>query len=105
MSRQGRYPPELHERAVPMVFEHRDDYDSQWPAITSIAHKFGMAAETLRKWVRRAEIDQGERPGLTTEERERLRHLERENRELRRTNEILKSASAFFAAELDRQQR
>jgi transposase len=102
MSRQGRYPQELRERAVRMVFEHQDDHPSQWSAITSIASKFGVSAEALRKWVRRAEVDGGIRPGLTTDERERLKLLERENRELRRANEILKSAAAFFGAELDR---
>jgi len=102
MNRQGRYPQELRERAVRMVFEHQDEHPSQWAAITSIAGKFGMTAETLRKWVRRAEIDDGLRPGLTTEERARLKELERENAELRRANEILKSAAAFFGAELDR---
>jgi transposase len=85
-----------------MVFEHQDEHLSQWAAICSIAAKFGISAETLRNWVRRAEIDDGVRPGLTSEERERLKALERENQELRRANEILKSASAFFAAELDR---
>ena len=84
-----------------MVFEHEAEHTSQWAAITSIASKFGMTPETLRIWVRRAEVDGGARPGLTTEERERLRELERENRELRRANEILKAASAFFARELD----
>ena len=102
MTRPGRYPQELRERAVRMVFEHREEHHSQWAAITSIASKFGVSAETLRKWVRRAEVDDGLRPGLTTEERERLKALERENRELRRANEILKSAAAFFGAELDR---
>ena len=102
MTRPGRYPQELRERAVRMVFEHQDEHPSQWAAITSIAGKFGMTAETLRKWVRRAEIDDGLRPGLTTEERARLKELERENAELRRANEILKSAAAFFGAELDR---
>jgi transposase len=102
MTRPSRYPQELRERAVRMVFEHQDEHSSQWAAITSIAEKFGVSSETLRKWVRRAETDGGLRPGLTTDERERLRGLERENRELRRANEILKSAAAFFGAELDR---
>jgi transposase len=102
MTRPGRYPQELRQRAVRLVFEHQDEHPSQWAAITSIADKFGMSAETLRKWVRRAEPDEGLRPGLTSDERERLKTLERENRELRRANEILKSAAAFFGAELDR---
>jgi transposase len=102
MTRRARYPQELRERAVRMVLEHQDEHPSQWAAICSIAAKFGVSSETLRKWVRRAETDEGLRPGLTTKERQRLQQLERENRELRRTNEILKSASAFFAAELDR---
>jgi transposase len=101
MTHRGRYPAEIRERAVRMVFEHEAEHPSQWAAITSIASKFGMTPETLRIWVRRAEVDAGARPGLTTEERERLRELERENRELRRANEILKAASAFFARELD----
>ncbi len=98
-----RYSPEVRERAVRMVFEHQSDHDSQWAAMESIASKIGCTAETLRKWVRRAERDQGIREGMTTDDRERLKGLERENRELRRANEILKTASAFFAqAELDR---
>ena len=101
MTRPGRYPAEIRERAVRMVLEHEAEHTSQWAAITSIASKFGMTPETLRIWVRRAEVDGGARPGLTTEERERLREFERENRELRRANEILKAASAFFARELD----
>jgi len=102
MSRPAKYPRELRERAVRMVLEHRDDYDSQWAAITSIAAKLGIGtAETLRKWVRQAEIDGGARPGVSTAEQLRIRDLERENRELRRANEILKAASAFFARELD----
>ena len=105
MTRRSRYPQEVRERAVRMVVEHQDEHPSQWAAITSIAAKFGVSSETLRKWVRRAEVDEGSRPGLTTEERERLKGLEREVRELRRANEILKSAAAFFGAELDRQPR
>jgi len=105
MDRSTRYPKEVRERAVRLVFEHEREYPSQWAAITSIATKLGMTAETLRKWVRRAETDEGLRPGLTTTERERMKALERENRELRRTNEILKAAASFFGAELDRQHK
>jgi transposase len=101
MTQRPRYPEEVRERAVRLVLEHAAEYASQWAAITSIAAKCGMTAETLRKWVRRAEVDAGRRPGLTTDERKRLQELERENRELRRANEILKSAAAFFARELD----
>ena len=101
----GRYPAELRERAVRMVFEHQREYPSQWKAIESIAEKLDVHRETLRTWVRRAEVDGGRRPGVTSEERARVADLERENRELRRANEILKRASAFFAAELDRPHR
>ena len=101
MTRSNRYPPEVRERTVRLVQEHRDEYTSEWAAITSIAAKCGMTAETLRKWIRRAEVDSGTRRGQTTEERKRLKVLERENRELRRANEILKAASVFFAQELD----
>jgi transposase len=99
--RVGRYPDEVRERAVRMVLEHQDEYPSQWKAIESISAKLSINHETLRIWVRRAETDAGERPGLATDERARLRELERENRELRRANEILKAASALFARELD----
>ena len=102
MSRATRYPQEIRERAVRMVFEQQPEHHSQWATIRSVAGKFGMSPETLRIWIRRVEVDAGHRPGITTEDRERLRVLERENKELRRANEILKSASAFFAAELDR---
>ncbi len=103
MARASRYSPEVRERSVRMVLEHQDEHNSQWAAIGSIAAKIGCTAETLRKWVRQTERDQGRRPGLTTEERERLKQFERENRELRRANEILRKASAYFAqAELDR---
>jgi transposase len=88
-----------------MVFDHQGEYPSQWKAIESIATKLSINHETLRIWVRRAETDAGTRPGLTTDERARMRELERENRELRRANEILKAASAFFGAELDRQSK
>ena len=101
MTRLGWYPVEVRARAVRLVREHEGEYPSQWAAITSIATKCGMTPETLRKWVRSAEVDTGKRPGLTPEERQRLQTLERENRELRRANEILKAASAFFARELD----
>ena len=99
--RVGRYPDEVRERAVRLVLEHQGEYPSQWKAIESISAKLSINHETLRIWVRRAETDAGERPGLTTDERSRLRELEREVRELRRANEILKAASAFFARELD----
>ena len=103
MSRPTRFSPEVRARAVRMVMEHEAAHESQWAAITSIAEKIGCTAETLRKWVRQTERDQGTRPGLTMEERQRLKQLERENVELRRANEILKKASAYFAqAELDR---
>ena len=98
-----RFSPEVRERAVRLVFEHEAEYDSQWAAIGSIATKMGCTPETLRKWVRQAERDQGRRGGVTTSERERFKELQRENRELKRANEILRKASAFFAqAELDR---
>jgi transposase len=98
-----KFSAEVRERAVRMVFEHRSDHASQWAAIVSIAAKIGCTAQTLSNWVRRAERDQGKQPGATTGERERLKALERENRELRQANEILRKASAYFAqAELDR---
>jgi transposase-like protein len=93
----------MRERAVRLVFEQQDAHESQWAAIVSIAEKMGCSSEALRKWVRQAERDTGQRPGLKTNERERLLELERENRELKRANEILRKASAYFAqAELDR---
>src|SRR3990172_10939475 len=103
MPRSGKYPTEVRERAVRLVLEHQADYPSPWAAITSIATKCGMTPETLRKWVRQAEIDAGARarPGVTQDERQRLTQLERENREFRRANDILKAAAVFFARELD----
>ena len=106
MARPSKYPKELRERAVGLVMESRADYPSEFEAIKSIALKLGIgSAETLRKWVRRAEIDGGQRPGVTSEESAQLKALKKENAELRRANEILKAASAFFAAELDRPHR
>jgi len=101
MTKATRYPPERRERAMRLVREHRDEHPSEWAAIESIAGKLGMTPETLRRWLRRDEVDHGQRPGVTSSERERVRELERENRELRRANEILKAASVFFARELD----
>jgi transposase len=101
MTRTNKYSPEVRERAVRMVVEHLDDYSSEWAAITSVSAKLGMTPETLRVWVRRAQIDGGLRPGLSTDERKRMKELEKENRDLRRANEILKDASIFFATELD----
>jgi transposase len=104
MNKSNRFSPEVRERAVRMVQEHRADHPSLWAAIESIAPKMGCSPSTLHDWLRRSEIDSGVREGITTDERERIKALERENKELRRANEILKVASAFFAqAELDRQ--
>jgi transposase len=101
-----QYPRELRERAVRLVTEHRGEYETEYAAIRSIATKLGIStAETLRKWVRQAEVDAGQRPGVSSEESAEIRRLKRENAELRRANEILKAASAFFAAELDRPQQ
>lgn len=103
MSRQNRYSPEVKERAVRLVLENQAEHDSQWAAIKSIAAKVGCTPEALRRWVRQVERDQGSRAGLTTSERDQLKQLQRENFELKRANEILRKASAFFAqAELDR---
>ena len=103
MSQRIRYSQEVRERAVRMVIEHKGDYASQWEAIRSIAEKIGCSPESLRKWLRRTEVDSGSRPGATSDERARMKDLEKENRELRRANEILRKASAYFAqAELDR---
>jgi len=98
-----KYAPEVRQRAVRMVFDHAGEYPSPWAAIESVAAKIGCAAQTLHSWVRQAERDAGQRAGRTTDERDRLKALERENRELRQANEILRKASAYFAqAELDR---
>jgi transposase-like protein len=104
MSKNNKFSPEVRERAVRLVQEHRDEYRSLWAAVESIAPKIGCTPTTLLDWIKRSEVNNGTRPGVTTEERDRLKALEKENRELRRANEILKSASAFFAqAALDRE--
>ena len=106
MSKASRYSPEFRQRAVHLFQEQQGHHSSKWAALNAIAGKVGCTAETLRKWVKQHEIDQGQREGLSTSERERLRQLERENRELKQANEILRKASAFFAqAELDRRPR
>ena len=103
MGRTSKHSPEVRERAVRMVFDHTPEHPSQWATMRSVGEKLGMATEVLRRWVRQAERDSGQLPGLTTDERQRLKQLERENFELKRANEILKKAAAFFAqAELDR---
>ena len=103
MARRSRFSQEVRERSVRMVFDHASEYGSEWEAMCSIAEKIGCSAETLRKWVRQTQVDTGRRGGLTTAEQARIKELERENRELRRTNDILRKASAYFAqAELDR---
>jgi transposase len=103
MNKSNKFSPEVRERAVRMVQEHRGEYPSLWAAVESIAPKIGCVPQTLLEWVKRVEIDTGSRPGTTSAEAERIKELERENKELRRANEILRTASAFFAqAELDR---
>ena len=106
MGRKSKYPNEVRERAVRLVYDQQGQHESQWAAISAIAGKIGCTAETLRLWVRQVERDTGKRAGLTTSERDRLKDLEREVRELKRANEILRKASAYFAAaELDRRPR
>jgi transposase len=103
MSRTSKYSPEVKERAVRMVLEQESEHGSRWAAVKSIASKIGCSPEMLRRWIQQSETDQGKRPGLTTDAQARLKELERENFELRRANEILRKASAYFAqAELDR---
>ena len=101
MARSSRHPREVRERAVTLVLETQADYGSQWEAIVSVAEKVGVSGESLRRWVRQTEVDAGQRAGTTSADAEALRELRRENRELRRANEILKVAAAFFAKELD----
>lgn len=103
MNKSNKFSPEVRERAVRLVQEHRGEYPSLWAAVQSIAPKIGCVPQTLLEWVKRAEVDAGERPGTTTADAQRMKELERENKELRRANDILRTASAFFAqAELDR---
>jgi len=103
MNSTKRYPKEVKERAVRLVLEQQNEHGSQWQAIVSVASKLGMTPETLRKWVKQSDIDQGKREGLTTEDKAYIKQLERENKELKRSCEILKAAATFFGAELDRQ--
>jgi len=106
MGKENRFSPEVKERAVRLVYEQQKETESQWAAICSVASKIGCSAETLRHWIRKEEINTGKREGLTTAEREEVKRLQKENRELKKANEILRLASAYFAkAELDRQQR
>ena len=106
MNKSNKFSPEVRERAVRLVQEHRGEYTSLWAAVESIAPKIGCVPQTLLEWVKRAEVDAGTRPGTTTAEAQRIKDLERENKELRRANDILRTASAFFAqAELDRRQK
>ena len=105
MSGSRKYSPELRERAVRMVSDKREDYPSEWATFTAIAKLLGMTPETLRTWVRKARVEGGARPGLSADERARLKQLEKENKDLRRANAILKDASIFFATELDGQTR
>lgn len=103
MAKRPQFSTEVRERAVRLVYEHEKEHTSQWAAITSIASKIGCSAQTLSSWIKRRAIDTGRRPGVTTEEHARVKAIERENKELRRANEILRKAAAFFAqAELDR---
>lgn len=103
MNKSNKFSPEVRERAVRLIQEHRGEYPSLWAAVASMAPKIGCVPQTLLEWVKRAEVDAGARPGTTTAAAQRVKALERENRELRRANEILRTASAFFAqAELDR---
>jgi len=102
MNKSNKFSPEVKERAVRLVQEHRGEYPSLWAAVESIAPKIGCVPQTLLEWVKRAEVNNGERSGTTTAEAQRMKDLERENKELRRANDILRTASAFFAqAELD----
>ncbi len=106
MTRRNRFSQEVRERAVRMVLEHKTEYGSQWEAMCSIAGKIGCSPESLRKWVRQTEVDSGCRDGVSSDEQVRVKEIERENRELRRANEILRKAAAYFAqAELDRRPR
>ncbi|MFI9012366.1 transposase [Actinosynnema sp. NPDC053489] len=102
MAGTPRHSVEVRQRAVRLVQDHRDEYPSWWATVCSIAPKFGVTPETLRKWIRQAEVDHGARPGITTEESAELKRLKREVAELKRANQILRSAATFFAAELDR---